>query len=225
MAERRNLLTITLEMLTRSIADAEERQTCAQIALTSFEENAKRAAKSATRPAGRTDAQRPELDKLASDGRWREDAAVAAVLLRHGRLSRAQIAVLRAARQRAAQGATQRLVSLRERYDEARAEARDLEITLGRLQALFEESDSLRKQIALLDRRCMELEVQFRSDDLGRGQGGPVIVAAPAGTPRSSSHPRIGDATGKGALVGLVLGVIAAIIFRRRRAPEARLQA
>jgi hypothetical protein len=60
--------------------------------------------------------------------------------------------------------ATQELLAARERLDETRDEARDLEVTLGRLEMLKDETDHQRQNVRVLDRKVLELQLRRRPD-------------------------------------------------------------
>ncbi len=139
MPKRRSLLSLRLEILTRGVVDAETRQARAQAELAAFK-------------------------KDVLQGRPRAPATGAAT---KPAPAGPDAQALQRAKQKALALATQELADLRERYNEARAEARDLEVTLGRLRALEEEAETHKVFLGKLEDRILELELKRHRKDLG----------------------------------------------------------
>jgi len=228
MQERRSILTIKLQMLTQSIAEAEEMQTGAQAALAAYEEDILKGNienNFEIRRALDMDPTLRQFEMQLYDFRSRLNNAqrtlgdshrtvkelknmvenVARQLeMRRKDLVDQNVQVIRQARQMQADIATQQVVALRERYDEARAEARDLEVTLGRIQALAEEARYIGENIRTLEQSILSRRLSLRTS--GGEPIGPVSMGRSARKPLRRSHPSLPLMSVVGVLVGALLG-------------------
>ncbi len=226
MQERRSILAIKLQMLTRSVAQAEEAQTQTQAALGAWEDDIRKGDVENNFQIRRildTDPTLRGLEAQTHDLNTRLNNAMRNLGPKHRtvksirgflesiqqqrddrrkELIEGQVRGITQMRQMELAITTQQLEALRERYNEARAGARDLEVTLGRIAALSQQAEDLEMNIRQLERNVLARELQLR----GAGGVGPVSVAATATPPRVPSHPRWGLMTGLGILLGMVLG-------------------
>ena len=117
-------------------------------------------------------------------------------------------------RQMALGVATAQLADLTQRLNEAKAEARDLEEQLGRIDTLALESKDAEDSIRRIDNRLIDLRLLTRGKpgeelfDLG-----PVQILAPATLPRRPSWPQWWIMMSIGVLLGLLLGFGLAFIL------------
>lgn len=100
------------------------------------------------------------------------------------------------------------LFDLRKRLDKAQSAARDLERSLGNIDAYTQEIDEIQKSLAKIDTRVRDLRMLGFRPGEESSETGPVTVEAYATEPREDqwTQPNIGLLIPIGVVLGLVIG-------------------
>jgi len=237
MQERRNIVTIKMQLLVQQLSDAQMKLAEAQAAYNAFQEAVKNnmieqdpqiiQALEFDRTLIMLKGKLSELEtnlynateKFGPEHRTVKtiEGLIKAVKKqiedRRKEVIKVQVSFLRQMRESELAAAQQQVLRLQSLFEEAKAEARDLEDTLGRLAALEEDAKALQEHIKVIDRRLEDLQVLSSPARAGAGTTeqavvGPVNIGYRAAEPLpgNPSQPKWSIMVPLGIVLGLILG-------------------
>ncbi|MCD6377232.1 MAG: polysaccharide biosynthesis tyrosine autokinase [Planctomycetes bacterium] len=238
MQERRNIVTIKIQLLIQQLSEAQTNLAEAQAAYNAFQEAVKNntieqdpqivQALEFDRTLIMLKAKLSELEtnlynateKFGPEHRTVKtiEGLIKAVKKqiedRRKEVIKVQVSFLKQMRESELAAAQQQVLRLQSLFEEAKAEARDLEDTLGRLAALEEDAKTLQDHIKVIDARLEDLQV-LSSPARAAGAGaaeeaivGPVNIGYRAAEPlpNNPSQPKWSIMVPLGIVLGLMLG-------------------